>query len=132
MAKILAKGRFKDVDYCVTQGPLGSPNGYFIAPNSSDSAVARKLVAAYKDLDKWSHGGITYQGFGNILNDDELFLTNDVMHADFYVLGFDTAHYGDYVPAICQDGQKWSVQDVVDECKWAISHIGWSEREFKL
>lgn len=129
MAKILAKGRFKDVDYCVRQGPLGTPNGYFIAAN--DSNAAERLATTYNDLDEWVHGGITYQGFGYMPNDNEIVLTGDTQD-HLFILGFDTSHYGDYVPAVCQDGQKWSVQDVVDECEWAISHIGWNEKEFKL
>ena len=47
----------------------------------------------YDNLPYFVHGGLTFNGMANISNPEKESETHSV-----YVIGFDTAHHGDYLP----------------------------------
>lgn len=69
----------------VLKGPLGCWNGYVGVPSAHPDHGRD-----YSDVDVDVHGGLTY-GCASLPGDGEV-------PQGFFWFGFDTAHYGDYVP----------------------------------
>ena len=125
--EVLATGYFFGLLYYILN--LGThPTAYIKIPESS------KLFKDKKDMHEINidvHGGITYAR-------EYLYISNN-KKIDGYFIGWDYAHYGDYVGyeemlplELRTGGKKWTTQEILKEVKEACYQIVTAEREEKV
>ena len=93
----------------VLDSPFQGYNGYVAVPKGHPIHGL-----SYNDFDINVHGGVTFSDFG----EDKPNKEGEILwpNPELYWIGFDTAHYGDWVgynPDM--GGRKWSVEDVAQE-----------------
>ena len=124
-AELLANDTYKGYEYVVLS--LGShPCGYVVVEDN-DKLFGLDYDTIHSKFDLDCHCGLTY-------SEDYLsFLEfSDKYNCDVkcgihnkWVIGWDYAHYGDYVgyDLFSDDGKKWSTAEIVDECKDVIEQL---------
>lgn len=100
----------------VLEGPLGNLNGYVLIRDPNHPLFG-KGWDELEDLEV--HGGVTYAA-SDLKTHDKQSLGDD---KPCWWIGFDTAHYGDFVPEIAFTGhvqpgaKKRSLEYVIRECR---------------
>ena len=120
--EILAEGNREVFTYkVISQGT--HPCGYVSIPSNHPLYEKLDLLEAYIDC----HGGITFDG-----SIEKFGMTE-------YYIGWDYAHAGDYIGADHgfnrEDDQKYTTQDVINECYYVIGQLEMYmrlDREFKM
>ena len=118
--EILYEGKYRDYQFYILN--LGThPTAYIEIPRNS-SLFGKE----YDSINIEVHGGLTY-------SDDNL---GDIK-ADSWFIGWDYAHYGDYMGYESKlplnyrfdDNKKWTTEEIFEEVKEAIDQIMILERE---
>ena len=73
---------------------------------------------SYMDIESIDvHGGLTYSS-------DKLYIGNNTILNNSWFIGWDYAHFDDYVSFLDSiDGKKWTTAEMIDECKNVINQI---------
>lgn len=108
-SELLENGIYKDYEWLIISYKT-HPCAYIIS-NGNDSIYDKHYDEIYfVDV----HGGLTYSewGLGDHVNDDK------------WVIGWDYAHYGDYLPySPSETDKKWTTEEIYSHIKNAIEDI---------
>lgn len=113
---LIAKGFYNGLNYYVKNVGYSHPTAYIEIPQGHKAFCAEKL----QDLP--CHYGVTY-------TEMHLRLVDDNGERGHVFVGWDYAHYGDYMPYykdgewLEQHSHRWKTEEVVAECKEAIDWI---------
>ena len=107
MSEILGNGIYKNYEWLIISYRT-HPCAYIVS-NKNDLIYNKD----YDDIDFVNvHGGLTYSKWG----------LGDYIDEDKWVIGWDYAHYGDYLPYV-NDGKKWTTEEIYESIKDAIDDI---------
>lgn len=107
-SKILGKGIYKGYEWIILSY-LTHPCAYIVA--KKNDVIYNKKYSSIDFIDV--HGGLTYSDWG---------INNHISHYS-WVIGWDYAHYGDYLPYDITDGKKWTTEEIYENIKDAINDI---------
>lgn len=111
--KILDEGIYKDFHYAIVS--YGThPCAYIEIPEGHelyDVSDEDELV----DID--CHYGITY------VSKTGLIKPSNKNHRDGHWIGWDYAHYMDYIFGICHCGKKWTTKEIFEDVKNVIEQL---------
>lgn len=123
-AELLANGVYNGYEYVVLS--LGTHPCAYVLLGEDDKMYGMDYDEIHENYDVYCHCGLTY-------SEDVLsFLEFSQKYGceiktgihNKWVVGWDYAHYGDYV-GYCDalGGKKWSTSEIVDECKEFINQL---------
>ena len=111
-AEQIAAGTYKNFDYYVLNLKM-HPTAYVDVSDSLLNGIC------YDEIDIYCHGGLTYSES-----------TLDTVDKKGWFIGWDYAHYGDYMDYgdisfnnIFSNDKKWTTEEIVEECKNVINQI---------
>lgn len=108
--KNIASGLYNGFEYYILWY-VNHPNAYIKIPEGHPY-----FEKFYGEIDSNNtvNGGFTYSGE----NLNEAYgLKNG------WYLGWDYAHYFDYVKSVTEDGRRWTVEDIINECRAVIDEV---------
>lgn len=114
-SKVLGTGYYKDYEWFIIS--------YFTHPCAYVVAKENNAIYGvnYNEIDFIDvHGGLTYSDWGLSNNKSE----------DFWVIGWDYAHYGDYLPYdLSEDNKRWTTEEIYEHVKDVINQIKGEESD---
>ena len=109
-SKILKNERYKDYEYYIIT--LGThPCSYVVLPKDH-----KYYGMNYDEIDVKCHYGLTYSR--------DYLISKDLIEDDVWIIGWDYAHLGDYIPYEFSDyGHKYTLDELVKEVEDVIDQL---------
>ena len=115
--ELLYSGEYKEYKFYILN--LGThPTAYIEIPRGNNL-----FKKHYNGIDLNVHGGLTY-------SDSVLFISENEKANGEWFIGWDYAHYDDYMPyydelqkALFQQLKKWTTEEIKQECENAIDEL---------